>query len=182
MTTPIRMEAPPDAPTRWFRLARVIAEVRAHSTSVFSRSRQQDWALGVLAIGMGAILVFLLPDVSVGTDNSFTADVSGRQWGIILVFLAVVRFAALRINGAWRTGWSALVRGISSLAAFVFWFAVGISELLAFLDGGGNPFTPWLLIWIASCEVACTARAIDDMLCIRVAGRLSAADGDDGGN
>lgn len=175
----IAVETPADA-RRWFRLARVIAEVEAVRTTILSYSRQLDWALAILALIVGVTVVSLAPGLTVGSDNSETAKIPGWVWGTLLILFGGVRIGGLKINGAWRTGGSAMVRGAASFLCFIFWSTIAFAELLSIATGAGDPVTVIFLGWVAGAEVACMRRALDDTISIRQAGRL-AAGGSDGG-
>lgn len=176
------------ADERWFLVGSQLVGVGPRQSRVFSRHRDLDWWMALFALLVGAWLLWPGVEVAVGTEGAWTRAISSLTWGKILVGIAILRFVALKLNGHWQTGGSALIRAGAATIAMLFWGQVAYvtvqADLTMFREAMAagvlrSPvgFAGTVLLWAWTADARCCVRSLDDMISIRRARRMARAVG-----
>lgn len=161
------------ADERWFHVGRHLVGVSRKRARVFSRHRDHDWGMAMLAIFIGAVCFWPGVNLQVGTPGSWTAGISTYGWGAILIGLGVLRAAAIRINGIWQTSASALIRAAAAFIGMSFWGQILYVAAVGALSAGRPTIGLAIFFWLWMFEARCIVRALDDVSSIRHAVRAS---------
>lgn len=167
---------------RFFRTGRRhIVGVTPRKARVFSRLRDLDWGMAALALFLGFLMFQSEAHIQVGTDGSWTAGISTRGWGWILIGVGTIRILALRINGLWQTSVSAGIRGAAALVGMMFWGQIFYVYALANYAGGSLITVETVVFgWFWLAELRCVMRALDDVSSIRRVSRRARETADAG--
>lgn len=158
---------------RWYVIDRAVVAVTAAKTRVFTYRRDADWNMAILAIAMGLVLLQpAMTGLRVGTTGSWTWHITSVGWASALLTIGLLRVVAIKINGTWQSGRSALIRAGAACFGVTFWATIAYTS---FLREGGQAigFFTLLFGWLTWLEVRCAMRAVDDRRTIREASRLA---------
>lgn len=168
---------PPDPPARcpFVVIGKRPVEVGPHHTTPYARGRAMDWFLALTMAGIAAWLA--QPGgapIQVGTPGSWAASLSRESWTVVFIGLAVVRVASILINGHWRSGTSALIRGGAAFLGAIFWSQIVYYIVIAGLQSTSGRLN-LLVLWFGSLLIGdafCAIRAAIDFVLIRTARRV----------
>ena len=130
--------------------------------SAYKKSRALDWGCAIMGMAWGAAL--LLPGNTFGLWQSDLLDrLPETAWGVLCIVVALVRAAALIINGRLHEGSPAVRAGATVLSFFVWGqFAVAFVTI-SYYTGVVSLGVPVALV-MAGLDLFCTVRAGSDTI------------------
>lgn len=170
------MNATAASAERWFHIGPHLVGVTDRRSRVFSRHRDLDWAMAILALVIGGVLFWPGVMIRVGSEGSWTAGISTHGWATILLSLGALRALAIRINGIWQTSISATIRAGAAFVSMAFWGQILYVAVQNALILQRPSVGLALYFWLWAFEARCIVRALDDAASIKRASKLARSD------
>ena len=107
--------------------------------------RVTEWLVAGIMLSWSIVCWNLTPEAwALPTMEGLGRLASQNTWAFFAFWIAVVRLAALAINGAWRP--SPHIRGACAFLSCFMWLQISLGMLSADLTSLGMAVYPWLLL------------------------------------